>query len=197
MSKLDQWAFLTRLSEIEGSNRSTAETRIHEELVGKLVVLASRRINDRFQSKIAPKEVVQSVFASFFDHNRRGDFEFSDWNSLWSLLVKMTVNKCSNRIKEFQTLKRNVELELSAGAVDAAESQFYGPTGQPSVHEVAVFNETLDQLFDDIPEDLQRLVSLKLQGYSNFEISEEVGCSERTVYRNMKRIQKTFEDLEG
>ena len=169
-----------------------AEFAIHREFVDKLVVLASRRINKRFHSKIAPEEIVQSVFASFFKRHRHGEFECEDWNDLWALLVSITVRKCINKVNGLMTAKRDVRREIYAQSNSSCASSFFGQNAQPSAQDVAIFNDSLDQLFDQIPESLQRIVCMRLQGMSNFEISQSLNCSERTVYRSLNRIQKIF-----
>ena len=171
---------------------SFAQCQIYSEFVDQLVAIAGKRINERFRSKIAPEEIVQSVFASFFRRNEMGEFCFEDWNDLWALLVKITVRKSINRVKSFKAAKRDVRREYSPGS-DSPASSFFGSATQPSPQDIAIFNECLDQLFDDLPEKLQQIVCLRLQGMSNFEICENLGCSERTVYRSLNRIREIFE----
>ncbi len=173
-----------------------AATKIHHKYVDRLVVLANRRINQRYRSKIAPEEVVQSVFASFFRRNERGEFECDDWNDLWSLLVSITVNKCINKAKAFATAKRDVRREVAPLTPSSVDSSFLGFDREPSVQDVAIFNESLDELLDRLSEPMQQIVCLRLQGLSNFEISELLRCSERTVYRSLNRIREIFCELE-
>ena len=63
--------FIARLQNAHTCD-SAAETDLYQEFVGRLVRLATRRINSRFQAKVDPMEVVQSVFASFFSQKRNG-----------------------------------------------------------------------------------------------------------------------------
>ena len=175
----------------------TAAAEIHHEYVDKLVVLASRRINQRFRSKIAPEEIVQSVFASFFRRNQLGEFQCGDWNDLWALLVRITIHKCINKAKSFGTNKRDVGREVSGSVRNSADSNFFGWDREPSVQAVAIFNESLDELFDRLSEQMQQIVCLRLEGTSNFEISELLNCSERTVYRSLNRIRDIFREMEN
>lgn len=170
-----------------------AAAEIHREFVDRLVKLASKRINRRFQAKISPEEVVQSVFASFFRRNGDESYCLEHWNELWALLVKITVNKCINKVKAFDTSKRDIGRENGqCKSYDSVSSTFFGCDGEPSAQEMAIFNESLDELFDRIPEFSQRVVGLRLQGMSNFEIAESLNCSERTVYRSLNRIREIF-----
>lgn len=186
-------ALLNAARQGEGS----AAAEIHREYVDKLVGLASRRINQRFRSKIAPEEVVQSVFASFFRRNQCGEFECDTWNELWSLLVRITIHKCINKAKSFATCKRDVSREMTTNLLEKRDcSSFFGMDQEPSAQDVAIFNESIDELFDRLSDQMQKIVCLRLEGSSNFEISELLGCSERTVYRSLNRIREIFQEME-
>ena len=173
-----------------------AAAQIHQEFVDSLVRLASRRINNRFRSKISPEEIVQSVFASFFRRNNNEDYILDDWDDLWALLVKITLNKCVNQVARFDAAKRDVRRELTGHGTTDSHS-FFGCGCQPTAQDIAIFNESLDELLDRIPQSSKEIVNLRLKGMSNFEISESLGCSERTVYRALKKIRKVFNDLEN
>ena len=170
---------------------SQAEAELHREFVDRLVRLASSRINNRFRAKIDPDEIVQSVFVSFFRRNADGDFQFENWNDLWALLVKITIRKCSTKISGFMTAKRDVSLERTVHK-KTGESSFDAVASEPTPEEVAAFNETLDQLFDLLSPLQQNIVSLRLQGCSNVEISEKIGRTERTVYRSLNKVREIF-----
>jgi RNA polymerase sigma factor (sigma-70 family) len=152
---------------------SVAQKQIYSVFVDQLVAIASRRINERFRSKIAPEEIVQSVFASFFKRNDRREFQFEDWNDLWALLVKITVRKSINRVNRFKSSKRDIRKERRQSEKQS-NSSFFGAERQPSPHELVIFNECLDQLFDALTEKQQQIVCLRLQGWSNFEICEQL-----------------------
>lgn len=187
------------LTNVKQGDRAAEET-VHREFVDKLVRVASRKISSRFKAKIAPEEVVQSVFASFFYRHRNQEYHFENWNDLWALLLRITVCKCSDRIAAFRTQKRDVSREV--GATNREDvSGGIGPAGfvrskGPSPEEIAIFEETLDHLFDRLNERQQQVVGLRLQGMSNLEISQMIGRTERSVYRIHNQIQKIFREID-
>ena len=194
MSETNETTLMQEVAEILKNAKlgiDAAETAIHRDFVHRLVALASKNINHRFRSKIDPEEIVQSVFASFFRRHRKGEFECDDWNDLWALLVKITVRKCANKINGFLTAKRDIRLEFSHGESWSAAS-FFGAGKQPTPDEIAVFNESMDQLLDDLPENLRQILGMRLNGMTNFEISEMMQCSMRTVSRGLKTIKETL-----
>ena len=172
-----------------------AANELHQRFVDRLVRLASTRINRRFRSKIEPEEIVQSVFASFFRRHEQGEFTFDGWNDLWALLVRITICKCTNRVTGFMTAKRNIRREIQGRVDSANDSSLYAVSIEPTAEETVVFNETLDQLLDLLPNDLQEIVCLRLQGHSNLEISEKIDRSERTVYRSLERVRVILEEI--
>lgn len=190
-SNLSPIEFLAVLNDLNGAD-PLAQSTVYREYFTRLVSLASKRINQRYRSKIEPEEVVQSVFASFIRRNDIGEFHFDDVESLWRLLVTITVRKCLNRIEQYRTTKRAVQRELNQDFSELAVKNFL-VSKQPSATELAVFHETLDQLFNQLPERLQQIVCLRLQGASNLEISQELRCSERTVYRSLNQIRAIFD----
>ena len=173
---------------------SQAEQTVHRQFVDKLLRVASKRISARFRAKIAPEEIVQSVFVSFFRRHKNHEFQFDDWNDLWALLLRITVRKCADRIAEFQTLKRDVRRELSAND-SKLPSGFGTPSLGPTPEEVVIFEETVDQLFDRLNDIQQKIVLMRLQGMSNLEISQLINRTERTVYRMLNQIKEQFLDM--
>ena len=67
--------------------------------------------------------------------------------------------------------------------------------GSPSPELAAEFGETLDGLVDQLEDDrLKTIVASKLEGYTNREIADRLGCTERTVERKLERIRQQWGD---
>ena len=89
------------------------------------------------------------------------------------------------------TAKRDVSREYM-GRDALGESSFDAVAPDPTPIEIAVFNESLDQLLDLLSPLQQQIVSLRLKGFSNVEISGRIGRTERTVYRTLAQVRKIF-----
>ncbi|MEL7496621.1 MAG: sigma-70 family RNA polymerase sigma factor [Planctomycetota bacterium] len=192
---IEQTSHLEELSVILKNTQlgdATAESTLHRKFVGRLIRLASRRINDRFRAKIEPEEIVQSVFASFFRRHTKGEFHFDSWNDLWALLVKITLCKCANKVEGFMSAKRNINREVAGKVSNSRDSSINAIAAEPTPQEISIFNELLDQLLDQLNSLQQQVVVLRLQGFSNLEISEKIGRSERTVYRTLNDVRSIF-----
>ena len=89
-----------------------AAAQVFSRFANRLLHLARSRLNPPIRRKFDPEDVMQSVFRSFFIRQREGQFELKDWDSLWSLLVRITLRKCGRRITAFQTQRRDLRREV-------------------------------------------------------------------------------------
>lgn len=170
--------------------------KVYERFVTRLIGLAKTRLQNRFRGHVDPEDVVQSVFRSFFLRHAKGQYAFDGWNSVWALLANITVNKCAGTAVRLEAAKRDVRREVHGAAMDAElplKIKYFNR--EPTSEEAAILHETLTQLMSRWNTRQQSIISLKLQQYTNEEVAERVGCTERTVYRLMKKVrQQLLED---
>jgi DNA-directed RNA polymerase specialized sigma24 family protein len=57
----------------------------------------------------------------------------------------------------------------------------------------AMMAEQCRRLFDRLPQDLRTLALAKMEGYSNEEIAQRLGCSVRTVERRLHLVRTTWQ----
>ena len=62
----------------------------------------------------------------------------------------------------------------------------------PTPDEAIEFADQFKQLLTSLDAEEQQIVHLKLQEYTNDQVAEQLGCSERTVRRTLKRLQTQF-----
>ena len=168
----------SRLAERLLTGDADAETLVVRRFAVQLVGLARRRLAQRVQQKSGPEDAVQSAFRSFFRRLRRGQFDLASWDSLWSLLVVITVRKCSARREHFFAARRDVRRETSLSLDSSSDYAASIPTSRgPTPEEAAVLTELVEQLLSGLSEGEQQVVQLRLQGYSIDEISTIAGRS--------------------
>ncbi len=181
----------------EGDTKAAA--RVYHRYVNRLLRLARARVSNQFNSKFDPDDIVQSAFRSFFRRHADGHFEIDGWNNLWSLLATITVRKCLARTDSLTTQKRDIKREYRAGSDElAAHREIL--TKEPTSEQLAILEETLHGLTDSLTEKQRKVVFLKLERYSNEEISQMIGRTERTVGRILaaarKRLESMVEEIE-
>jgi len=151
----------------------------------RLIALARRRLGDRLHNKVDPEDVLQSVFRSFFRRQAAGEWDLTDANSLWGLLVRITLRKCNRRLEYYRAARRDVRREVPLARVGSAQTTDGDAVSpEPTPAEAALLAEAVEVVMNRLGTDTKRRVfELSLQGYSVAEISDQVGYYERGVER--------------
>lgn len=174
-------------------SENDAANEVVSRYASRLVALARARLSKRFQSRVDPEDVLQSVFRTFFRRQREGEFQLEGWDSLWSLLVVITLRKCGHQVERLQAGKRDVRREATVGAMEGdsgAEGEWQLEAHEPQPEEVAALTEMLEGLLSALNEQQREIVTLRLQGYTIAEVAEKVGRAERGVYRLLAEIRQ-------
>src|SRR5262249_2068606 len=119
-------------------------------------------------------------------------YDLENWDSLWGLLVAITLSKCARRMNYFHAAKRDVDRELPGTSARSDEAPF---DREPLPEEAAMLTETVEELMRGLEAHERDMVSLFLQGQSVLEISERVGWAERTVHRVLARVRRRLQRL--
>jgi RNA polymerase sigma-70 factor (ECF subfamily) len=173
-----------------------AATQIFNRYVRRLVGLARSRLDALTLRKVDPEEVANSALKSFFRGYAGGKFDLEGWDSLWEVLLIITLRKCGRRVEYFRAQRRSVLQEAQpAPGPDDATGSWEAIAREPTPEEAAMLNETVEQLLASLHERERPILVLALQGYSLPEISERVHRTERTVYRTLKRVKEKLEEL--
>lgn len=167
------------------------ESLIVGQFTARLVALARCQLADRIRQKTSPEDAVQSAFKSFFRRLRRGQFDFQSWDGLWSLLVLITLRKCTARQAHFRAARRDVRREVPLSIAFVGGDVPCIPVSRgPRPEEVLALTELVEQLIRGLGDGEQQIVQLRLQGFSIGEICQMLGRSERTVGRVLARIRR-------
>jgi DNA-directed RNA polymerase specialized sigma24 family protein len=142
---------------------------------------------------------------SLFRAAQKGRFpNLADRHDLWRLLLRMTARKVVD-LKRREGRKRRgggrVKGESVLGGAGSAEEHGGlaeiigdGPTPEFAAMMVEECQRLLDRLDDA---DLEALAVAKMEGYTNEEIAERLGCSVRTVERRLRLIRKKWQREES
>jgi RNA polymerase sigma-70 factor (ECF subfamily) len=172
-----------------------AATTIFNRYVRRLVGLARSRLDALTRAKVDPEEVANSALKSFFRGYAGGKFDLEGWDSLWEVLLLITLRKCGRRIEYFRAQRRDVLKEVHPAAAEDATASWEAIAHEPTPEEAAMLNETIEQVLQSLHERERPILVLALQGFSLPEISERIHRTERTVYRVLKRIRDKLEEM--
>lgn len=171
-----------------------AAAEVFDRFSRRLIGLAATRLPASVRAKVDPEDVVQSVFKSFFRRVSDGQFHLEDWDSLWTLLTVLTVRKCGHRLDQYLAARRDVRRERSVSA-DPEKADTDVPDPSPTAYESLLLVETVDQVLKTLKEEDHPVVTLRLQGFTIKEITEQTGRSERTVHRALETVRQKLLEM--
>ena len=174
-----------------------AAAQVFERFARRLIGLARGRLGRQVRRKVDPEDVLQSVFRSFFARQVSGQFQFEGWDGLWGMLVLLTLRKCGRKARHLRAACRDVRRETVDGNDAAGPPGFEGLAREPSPAEAAALTDLMEELLRRSPESERPILTLSLQGYTQPEISDRVGCTERTVRRVLTRMRERLQRLQA
>ncbi len=169
---------------------------IFRRFVDQLAAHADRHLSPAVRRRTGAEDVVQSVYRTFFRRVRQGEFQLEHWGSLWGLLTRITVRKCAHASRGKNRPREAALTPAANGSACEPPSDWEALARDPSPAEAAAFNDVLDSLLNPLRESHREIVKLTLEGYTQPEIGQKLGCSERTVRRVIAQAQVDLEKLD-
>lgn len=172
---------------------SAAATHIWQHYFDRLVRSVRARLYGQNRAVSDEEDIVLSVFDSFYNAAENGRFpDLSDRDDLWRLLLRMAARKVVDKRRHDLRQRRggNVRLHsLDQAGDDEKVIEVIGV--EPSPEMVLMMQESMEQLFSHLGVgQLRDLAGAKLEGYSNAELAQRFGCSERTIERRLNLIRE-------
>jgi len=151
-----------------------------------------RRLNRRLRAKFDSQDFVQEVWASFFT-NLSTISTFDRPEAVVGFLIRVATNKVIDECRRrLTTQKYNVSIEFSLdGSGEWAKRT--ATTTDPTPSGVAVAHEQWHRLIDPQPSRYRRILELRVTGQTYEKIAKEVGVSEKTVRRVIRRLSQRLE----
>jgi RNA polymerase sigma-70 factor (ECF subfamily) len=169
-----------------GDQRAAQE--LFDRYAERLLALARRRISQRLASRVDPEDVVQSVFRTFFDRAKAGQFTIEDPNDVCKLLARITVHKTLRQIAFHKAAKRDPSLEAGQG-LDGQERLREILDREPTPEAANAFVDQLEHFLGRLRPSDRQILELRMQGYNNLEIAEQLKVSDRKIRRLMERVR--------
>ena len=187
------------IHEIKGGNPEVAQD-LWQRYFDQMVRLARTQMQAGRRRVADEEDVAVSVFESFCRAAEKGRFpDLADRDTLWRLLVKMTSRKVIDRRRHDGRLRRGGGRETGESAMpgaldrDGAHMMSDVIGTEPTPEFIAIITEQFERLIGSLSDpQLQELAIGKMEGYTNDEMAEKLGCSVRTVERRLRLIRETI-----
>ena len=170
------------------------------------------RLHDAARTRLRPEtrrvydeeDAVQSAFNSFCAGIAVGQFpELGDRESLWQLLLVITARKVTHRHRFDHQLKRDVRRnlpELVFAKSDGGTTQGHIdkiPSPEPTPEFAAEFVDVCELLMNSLEDpNLQKVATMRMEGYNDSEIAQKLDCSRSTVQRRLEVIRRHWQELD-
>lgn len=124
--------------------------------------------------------------------------DVGDRGNLWALLVVITSRKIANRFRYEHQQRRDSNQTLNDLLLQGADGAVVDllqnvPAKEPTPEFATEVADMSEYLMNQLPEaDLRKLVTLKLEGYTNEEVAEAMAVTRRTVQRKLELIRRIW-----
>ena len=172
---------------------STAANRIWQHYFDRLVRSVRRRLYGQNRAVSDEEDIVLSVFDSFYCAVENGRFpDLSDRDDLWQLLLRMSARKVVDKRRHDLRQRRGGHEKINSLDHTGNDGTVIEAIGdEPSPEMVLMMQESVEQFFSHLGVgQLRDIAGAKLEGYSNAELAERFGCSERTIERRLHLIRE-------
>jgi len=171
----------------------------------RVLKVARQRLGPVPQQAIEDSEdAALSAIHGLFAGAAQGRFEqLSDRVDLWQLLVAITVKKALSQRQRHDRLKRggNHVIRGQTAAEDIGDDDHDNALAlvlskEPDPESAAIIQDQFQKLLDSLSDPSLRQIALwRMDGLSNAEIAQKMGCVVRTVERKIERIRLIWEEI--
>jgi RNA polymerase sigma factor (sigma-70 family) len=188
------------MEQVQAGDEEAAE-QIWNDYYRRLMGLARLKLGGSPRRVGDEDDVVVNALDSFFRAARDDRFDrLQDRSDLWRVLAMLVARKAARQI-EYQMRQKRGGGQVRGESVfiaadDSSPAGLENMAGEENMagDYIVEMQESLEQLLDLLPDDEYRAVAnMRMEGHSNEEIAEKLGCTERTVERRLQRIREIWE----
>ncbi|XZE55096.1 sigma-70 family RNA polymerase sigma factor [Planctomycetaceae bacterium SH139] len=183
------------MNQLREGNRDATE-ELWQRFYSRLVRLAHNRMKAKFRRVTSEEDVATIAIAECFKSLEEGRFpDLEGRGDLWALLALITERRALNEIRR-QTSQKAGGGKVHGESIflKADETHPQGINGipgkEPTPEYVDQFGITVSELLAGLNDQLRQIAVLKMQGYTNKEISKQVKVSIATVERKLAILRE-------
>ncbi len=197
MKQDDITAWIQRLNGVD----EEAAHKIWLAYFPQLVRIAQKSLGTHPRRVVDEEDIALSAMKSFFRGAKAGRFSLNDRHDLWKLLTTITIRKVSAEWRRHTAKKRG-----GGGVLDEAALARPGELGyQLQLGEIALDQNRLPELAEAVARmcedllqeleesNLRQTALLKMEGFTNREIAEQLDCSVSRIKQRLFRIREKWQ----
>ncbi len=195
-NSLNQWYSALR------DGRDSAVKRLWQLYFARMVKVARQKLSGANRVARDEEDIALSAFNSFCMGFQRGQFAADGKpETLWPLLVTLTINKSIDYLRKQNRAKRGGSLESGRSSIRAQPDQLHEfismePTPDLQVAMQDAFDSLLNALDKTADASLRQIVLLAIEGHRPPQIAAALqNCSVRTIQRKLKTIRSVWESV--
>src|SRR5262249_50232185 len=170
-----------------------AATELYHRYVERLRALTRAKCPTALARTVDADDIVQSVFANFFQKAGTGDYDVPAGEELWKLFLVMALNKI--RAKSNYWLADKRDLRLTRGGDSLNEGEPAAAAMADDQAEEAFLQMVIDEALDALPESHRPIIRLRTEGYEVAEIANKLHRAQRTVERVLQNFRKNMAEV--
>lgn len=176
-----------------------AAAGVWEHYYSRLIRRARTRLHSRVRRVVEEEDVVLDAMESCFRGIQNGRFpDLRDRWDLWGILLTITERKASNANRDQRRQKRgggqvrgdSAMVKQGDESRQGIAENFEAPGLTPEFE--AQIEEECERRLALLDDKQRKIAVMKLEGYKNREIAEELGCAIATVERKLKLIRELW-----
>jgi DNA-directed RNA polymerase specialized sigma24 family protein len=178
-----------------------AVQQLWERYFRRLVGLARLKLGHAPRRAADEEDIALSALDSFCRHAEEGRFlQLSDRDSLWRLLVVLTVRKVQHLVRDEARQKRVPNRPMADRCPDPDEASVLEqvfcrePTPDMEAQMTEEYGELLRRLGDS---ELETIALLRMEGYTVEEIAQKLGFVGRSIKRKLHQIRTIWQKEGG
>jgi RNA polymerase sigma factor (sigma-70 family) len=185
---------ITQMLSKLGRGESEAVELIWRRFFERVVGLAKNKLGSLPKRVVDEEDIAISAINALYIGAQDGRFkQLNDRDDLWQILCMLTSRKVANAYRKQKSRPHIGESQLGPGVDD---EQMLGIAHiATSVPDEAYFDELsikCRELLENLDENLRHVAMMKLQGYKNQEIADQIGRSVKSVERYLKTIREEW-----
>ena len=188
----DQTHFLARLQQGDPD----AAAPLWQACVHRIMAIARKKLGNAPRRISDEEDIAVSAFNSFCQGAKEGRFQvLENRQDLWNILAVIVTRKANRQIEFLNAQKRGPgRVRGDSVFVDTDQSACFGldqlADDRPAAEMISMMEEEFESLLNQLyDQQLRKIALLKLEGYSNQEIADQLGRNLRSIERKLNIIR--------